>query len=567
MLEKVRKALDDKVAQYTSYTYAMAVNNVREVQILVNEEDQPAKDYCSRMQDHPSIGNRARINSLTCAADLVSLLSRLEYRAYVSDSPVINRQYFLYITSDPSAVYQVDFRKYREHFTECGYDLLYLSYREPAVPPVSSFMRCLSTSPLDVHSGRVLVLDAAASGRILTFGTAVFKEKSCWYRLKTKEYSSVREEICEQIYSGLQPQLRGETPAVIKQKLSAMQNIYAPLVDSLQKNERNYPAARELPLAGYEQLCADLAHLFPRRGRAGTPKGTGISVLKTLSILFGTDNSLCAPEQLRKKLGQQVISLICRMKVRSCEKELTDYLFHHFTLQEICSPAGVAAWTSGESTRLLSEAESYEIQLNRYLNRTMFYTRSLSPEDLFQGLEFYFSAWDQYISLCFRKEWWAGVSELISETAGEKAAEFKALSDICEEISWSIDPGTIPAQSGLPLYSVDMVLNRIQAASALRTYTGQQLQQLAERESRLFVDAKGDMGDPMRKPLMCMLANSRLLSGGGKPGAADLKNGFEYRVNDMNWLIEPVSYVPDSVAYVIRITRVMPDTGTEQRHF
>ena len=44
MLDSVKKALDDKVAQYTSYSYAMTVTSVREIRLLVNTGDKKAHE-------------------------------------------------------------------------------------------------------------------------------------------------------------------------------------------------------------------------------------------------------------------------------------------------------------------------------------------------------------------------------------------------------------------------------------------------------------------------------------------------------------------------------------------
>ena len=174
-----------------------------------------------------------------------------------------------------------------------------------------------------------------------------------------------------------------------------------------------------------------------------------------------------------------------------------------------------------------------------------FYLSSLSPEDIFSGLEQYFIQWNKYIDICFWKEWWGCVSEFISEIADHNAQEFNTLVEICEYIKWEIDYKKISLNTQHPIRSVEDVLKRIRGAAALRTYSEGDLSHLMERESSLVIDTLGDQGDIRRRPVMCMLAK-------GQNGRSVKK-----RVQDLKWVQIPVTYVPESVVYIMRISRVL----------
>ena len=550
MLDSVKKALDDKVAQYTSYSYAMTVTSVREIRLLVNTGDKKAHEYCSGIINHPGI--RAQIHSIDSASKLEDLFDDLRDRAEDSDNPAWTRQFLLYVTSDPETVFHVKFTEYLEYFRELNYYLLYLSRKEPAQAPPDSFMQCLNASPRDIYSGRMLILDAGVSAHPLSLKNLGLEDGKIWYRLRTKEFSSIKEEILEQLYSELQPQLQGEAPTVISQKLIAAQNRFSSLISELQGSWRSYPTAAELPLAGYDMFCRGLSGKVPSKASGFGPaasKGrqheTGVSIAQALSVLFGVENNLSRPEFLRKRVAADVIPGICRTAARNNRNLLNGFLLSSFTLFDICSPSGIAAWTSGQKNRLQVQADQLDAMIGSFLNGSMLYLSSLSPDDIFSGLEQYFIQWNKYIDICFWKEWWGCVSEFISEIADHNAQEFNTLVEICEYIKWEIDYKKISLNTQHPIRSVEDVLKRIRGAAALRTYSEGDLSHLMERESSLVIDTLGDQGDIRRRPVMCMLAK-------GQNGRSVKK-----RVQDLKWVQIPVTYVPESVVYIMRISRVL----------
>ena len=93
---------------------------------------------------------------------------------------------------------------------------------------------------------QMLILDAGVSAHPLSLKNLGLEDGKIWYRLRTKEFSSIKEEILEQLYSELQPQLQGEAPTVISQKLIAAQNRFSSLISELQGSWRSYPKAKAL---------------------------------------------------------------------------------------------------------------------------------------------------------------------------------------------------------------------------------------------------------------------------------------------------------------------------------
>ena len=554
MLISVKKALDEKAAQYTTYAYAMTAGFVREVRLLVDRNDNEAVKYCNEVLAHPGI--RAEINRIESAQELEKLLDDLNDRAEEADNPMFSRQFFIYVTSNIDNIHHVNFSRYWTDFRELKYYLLFLSKRRVSTAPPGNFMHYLNVSPGDVHSGRMLVLDASVSSKIISFNDMGLNDEGIWLRLRTKEFSSVKEEILEQLYSELQPQLMPEAHTVIAQKLDAIRGRFETGITELQRNRRTYPTARELPLIGYNTLCSSLQkRVFVRStgfgfGNEGeTVRRTGISVAQALDILFGSEETQSRPEYLRKLLEREMIPEICRKSAADSRVVMDGLLMNGFTLYDICNPAGIAAWSSGYKSKLQVQTDQLDVEIRNYINNTEFCLTSLSPGEIFRGLEDYLLRWDKYINLCFWKEWWGCISEYISEVARKYGQEYQTLLQICDWAKWSVDYQNILLNPGNPLRSVKAVLNKIRGASALRTYSTQDLNQLMERESRLVISVKGDQGDSRLRPVMCMLSGSRNADSGSR------------RVEDLQWTVFPVSYVPDSVAYIMRITRVLREEG------
>lgn len=547
MYTAIKETLNDKVKQIASPVYGMSMNVRKDVAILINAADQAAADYCTKVRQHPGI--RAAVRKFSSDEEMERFLDDVCTRAQESENPILLRKFYLFIASDPAYVLHASFDDYRDVLRELEYDLLLLTKKMDVYPSVSGYMRYLLASPKDPDSGRVLILDASVSQPAFSPSLLGFPESSGWFSMRTKEYSSIKEEICEQIYKDLSPQMQAESYRVIIGKLENLEKQFVRLVSNLQGQARSYPLARELPLVGYGEMQSHFAGLFPRQfafggySGGGKPRGTGWSVGQALSVLFGMEQGVCRTEKLRELLGRNVLLQVCRNAIRENRSYLTAQL-EIFTLQDLYSYGGIISKISGRSAFYQAKADNLDHQLKQYIHSNEFLISSVDPAGLYKGLDIYFKKWEEYLNLCIWKEWWKGFAEFVGEIIGEHAEEYQTLTDICQMCKDNITYDNIEEGSRTSIRSVNDVFNMINKLAPVSTYSQEELMKLIQRETRLVIELKGDQGNLRLRPRMCLFGSSSVLK---KTSKISL---------DLEWLLQPVDFVSESTAYIVRMYAV-----------
>lgn len=553
MNKTVKTALENKVDQFE---YHKPFNIRREIRLFVNESDKSARRYCEEMCSQ--LGMQVSPGIVAGSEDLEQMMGQLCDRADESDNPVKHRQYILFVVSDLQMIVNIDFEEYRESFQEYEYELLLLSRKVRDLKRLSGFMRCMMISPTDILSGKFLVIDAAVSPHRLSPKDLGFGEGHSWYRLRTKDFNAAREEICEQLYAGIRPQLEGEVPGEVIAKLRGIEEkIFLPWIRNLCFDRRNYPLASELPLVGYGELCNYLMNRIPQKnsllGGGGQQKyPTGFFAGVVLGILFGKEKDNPRTEMLRRALGEEAISRLCRKTISENQAPFAGLLFNNFTLQDLYAPSGIASRASSRMEEYHIQSDQMEDWFRDYLSRAEFYTVSLEIKDLMEGLQTYFVQWNKYIEICFWKEWWGGISELVNTLSKRDSQEFACLSEICDDVKEKIDFKNVQMNRQTPIRRVNEVLNLIQGFSRACTYTVQDLHSLRERESSQILAAHGDSGDIRLRPHMCMLVNDQVV-----------QRKQTERTGNLDWLILPVSFVSESMTYVLRMYAVLEEQVQE----
>lgn len=553
MNKTVKAALDSKVDQF-EYHKPFVIR--REIRLVVNQSDEPALRYCEGMI--AQLGMQVSLWKVPGPEELEQMLEQLCDRADESDNPVKHRQYILFVVSDLRKIVDVDFEEYRESFQEYEYELLLLSRKARDLRRLSGFMRCMMISPTDILSGKFLVTDAAVSSHRLTPKDLGFSEGHSWYRMRTKDYNAAREEIFEQLYAGIRPQLEGEDPGKVIEKLQGIEKkIFLPWINSLCSERRSFPIAPELPLVGYGELCNYLNNRIPQKngvlGGSGAQKyRTGFFAGVVLAILFGKEKDIPRTEILRKKLEEDAIGRLCRKTISENRSAFAGLFFSSFTLQDLYAPSGIASRAASQMEYYHTQADQMEDGFRDYLSRAEFYTASLEISDILDGLQIYFQQWNKYVEICFWKEWWGGISELVTSLSKRDAQEFACLSEICDEVREKIDYKNVQLNHQSPIRRLNEALNLIQGFSRACTYTVQDLRSLRERESGQLLAARGDSGDIRLRPHMCMLVNDLVV-----------QRKETERTGNLDWLVLPVSYVSESMTYIVRMYAVLEEQVQE----
>ena len=540
MLDSVYEALRRKEMQYV---FADPVPAKREVWLLVRKGDKTAKKYCERILQHPAV--RAGVREAGSAQELENFLADLADRAYDSMNPLKNRQYFLYITSSLEDIIEPDFESFREEFTEFEYELIYLTRKTRTPGSYRGFMGRMIINPRDILSGQLLALDAAYTFPRFSPHNLGFLREYSWYRIQTRDFSALRDDIYSQIYSGLYVQLQGEGQEVIERKFRETDQYFKNYIDRICGDSRSFPMAWDLPLPGYGQLCGILENRFSRNRRGTGPIDTGMTVGEGLLCLFGNEQGICRTERLRRELSSGVLENVCRKEVQANREGLTSYLQQTFTLQDLCSASGIAnlagLWKYNYE-KLAEEAQNMLIQSMQ----KRFYVLSPAPEDLFQGFSEYFALWDRFSTACMWKEWWEEIADLAAKTASQIMDEYQVLTEIFTDAESNIDLKQIQPGAQIQIRSVKGILNLIYGATGVRVFSVEDFSRLMDREARRIIDAKGDIADTERRPKMCLFVNK------------EFYQSEERTRNDLDWLIRPVPYVTKAMTYFTAVYAV-PD--------
>lgn len=366
------------------------------------------------------------------------------------------------------------------------------------------------------------------------------------FGLKYDEYNIAREELCCHYLTILNRRLSESRfdLEIIEEKLSIEKNIKK-ICDKWIKPEW-------IPIVGYDVLIKELEDQhqknFLQKWVSITRKNTvqtKRSIEEVLSIFNGRVDGKPKAEWLRYKVRTKELPALCdRMIVQEGDK-IWNAINAYFSYYDICYslPQKLKQYSQNLDEDIAIAEKDIETTL-----QSNFASKSPEIGDVLEGMNQYYSLWDNYIRICAKKEYINGVVELLkekNETVLKNYQELGKVKNILENSQNKIwKPRMEPKEDVLIAEQIDDKESLMEMIGKFNCYS--EFERGAVSEIRNMADVEYQRGsdnnvDDSKRPQFHLIFNNELAE-------EESENQLCFE-----WFDHPVSYISRSLIVQLRI--------------
>ena len=548
----IKDKLEKRVKECTPYPQVYCQQRIG--YFFWYQSDDAAENYCSRLMEiEHGKGLPVKIEThqspqkilMKKVSEADEKLSRYEWSAPKGI-------YLLFIASNASAFSTISVKNVRQFFQNCQVEFLCIGKSIDAeTAHNSSFTHWLSNLD-NPEAAALLLFNATLSENLISPETVGLGQGKNIFKLEVRNYSAVREDICQRMLALLSEQMSPADKDIIENQMNQFN-------DSMEECRRNIltqcPWARLIPVTGYQELADELGDLFKRsiklffekRKRNWIGKDTEYPIDDILGRLFGYEGDEPLTEEMRKRMQVYLLPELCQKEmVGERRNYIEDEMYRIFSLYDLNTVIPKEAVEKRKTVTKSMESIEKDIQECR---KETFYTKSVRLADFYNGLNKYFDFWNDYIRAAISAEWWQKVSELVLSKREEIVSVLKNLSEALNVFRMSaIDSDTDRKnkereESHRRLRSEKDIEDMLMACSSQAAFTEESIRKLREILDGKYANSTDYHSQVNRKPKIGWFVNDSLIKS---------ETYIEYSGN-FSWRIYGQKFLPRSLIYEIKI--------------